>query len=824
MSRRSSRSNLTVSLFPFLAVLVCAMGALIFLLIVTTQMIGDESAQKKKVVKVITPEPTPAPSPFIEVAPYELPDRETLDAAPEFVVVLPKVEPPPEPKPIPPLITVPDPNIKLRRQIADLKIQQQRRQQQLAEQSAELLAAQRALDAARQDLKQQQAALDKLQTDQSSVGEKSQEMQAERKRLLLKIRKTEEQLAELENRRATTPSKYALIPYDGRQGTTRRPIFVECTKKGIRFLPENVYLGPSQLEGFTDGYNPLLAGVRALNEYWTQVANTPNALNADEPYVMLIVRPEGSVTYYMARKFLTEWQEPYGYELIEEDFAWELPPADPQAQQVLRQAIAEALKNRSDVIRKYTVRGSMDALSEFPNQEDMADPELPFSQGTSNASRFAAKARRHRRRIAEQGNASVGRGAAGRGTEGRGPGGSRLQPTQPQRSTQNSQSSLPGWDEIPSQYGQNGSKDPGGGSSPTTRVPAEDPTDAFKHAGEIPRRFLSPSDAQALEPGWSRGAANEDQAASLAGLGPKGDNPQASGRNQQSPGKNQQSPGRNPQSSGGNRQPSGSNNGTSPLFDDLDPTQAGTRNPLEQNLTGNNSGQTGSTEQGGQPGSPAQTSTAANARGPQSPSSDGKPGRGQAGPQAHPTGNELAKAPYVGRSTGSPGQNSARNSAQNSPQSGGTSSQSAIGDQGQPTLPQLNINQQRQMDRMQKNLSKRGWGLSRRAGIGIERSVNVVITPDRIQVGKLEMAIVLGHGETEQQVVRAVIVDIDENAKTWGDPPSGFYWVPYVRFHVSPKAVHISKPIEQALRKGGLSTKTTYGEATVVSPKQEVSR
>ena len=810
MSRRPSRSNLTVSLFPFLAVLVCAMGALIFLLIVTTQMIGDESAPKKNVVEVKAPEPTPAPSPFIEVTPYKLPDRETLDAAPEFVVVLPQVEPPPEPKLIPPPITVPDPNIKLRRQIADLKIKQKRRRQQLAEQSAELLAAQRALDAARQDHKQQQAALDELQADQSRVGNEDQKIQAERKRLLLKIRKTEEYLEELENRRATTPSKYALIPYDGRQGTTRRPIFVECTKKGIRFLPENVFLGPSQLEGFTDGYNPLLAGVRALNDHWTRLAHAPNALSAEEPYVMLIVRPEGSVTYYLARKFLTEWQEPYGYELIEEDFAWELPPADPQARQVLRQAIAESLKNRSDVIRKYTVRGSMDALSEFPDQEEMADSELPFSQGTSNASRFAAKARRHRRRIAEQGNASVGRGSGGRGIEGRGPGGRRLQPTQP---TQPSQSSLPGWDEIPSQYGQNGSKGPGGNPSPATSAPAEDSTDAFRHAGEIPRRFLSPSDAQALEPGWSRGAANQDQTASVAGLGPNGGNPQ-------SPGRNSQSNGSNPQSSGSNPQSSGSSNGTSPLFDDLDPTQAGTSNSLEQTMTGNNREQTGSAEQGGQPGGQEQAGTAANARGPQSPSGDGKSGRGQAGPQAHPTGNELGKAPYVGRSTGAPGQKPSRNS----PQAGGTSSPSANGDQSQSTMPQLTINRQKQMDRMQKNLSKRGWGLSRRTGIGIERSVNVVVTTNRIQVGKLEMAIVLGHGETEQQVVRAVIVDIDENAKTWGDPPSGFYWVPYVRFRVSPNAVHVSKPIEQALRKGGLSTKTTYVEAAAVGPKQEVSR
>ena len=50
MARR--RSNTTVSLFPFLAVLVCTMGALILLLLVTTRRIR----QKQAVVEVTAPE------------------------------------------------------------------------------------------------------------------------------------------------------------------------------------------------------------------------------------------------------------------------------------------------------------------------------------------------------------------------------------------------------------------------------------------------------------------------------------------------------------------------------------------------------------------------------------------------------------------------------------------------------------------------------------------------------------------------------------------------------------------------------------------------
>ena len=46
MSRLKSRSTGAITLFPFLAVLICAMGALIFLLIVFTRQMREQAVNQ----------------------------------------------------------------------------------------------------------------------------------------------------------------------------------------------------------------------------------------------------------------------------------------------------------------------------------------------------------------------------------------------------------------------------------------------------------------------------------------------------------------------------------------------------------------------------------------------------------------------------------------------------------------------------------------------------------------------------------------------------------------------------------------------------------
>ena len=65
MSRRS-KETLAVQLFPFLAVLVCTMGSLILLLIVTTKRIRAatiEKARQAVLAEIVVPELTPEAPP-----------------------------------------------------------------------------------------------------------------------------------------------------------------------------------------------------------------------------------------------------------------------------------------------------------------------------------------------------------------------------------------------------------------------------------------------------------------------------------------------------------------------------------------------------------------------------------------------------------------------------------------------------------------------------------------------------------------------------------------------------------------------------------------
>ena len=51
-----------------------------------------------------------------------------------------------------------------------------------------------------------------------------------------KIAQTRKSLELLNRKQAAAANEYALVPYDGTSGTVRRPIYLECSKRGYRFL------------------------------------------------------------------------------------------------------------------------------------------------------------------------------------------------------------------------------------------------------------------------------------------------------------------------------------------------------------------------------------------------------------------------------------------------------------------------------------------------------------------------------------------------------------------------------------------------------------
>ena len=182
--------------------------------------------------------------------------------------------------------------------------------------------------------------------------ENKQAVQQQGEELESRIAAVRQKVSQSQQAKATGPSKYALIPYDGRTGTARRPILIECTDRGIRFIPEDVLLTEENLIGFTEAYNPLLAGSRALIDYWSAPARRAEG---PEPYVLLIVRPSGAVAYYAARKLLGRLRQPCGYELLQEDWELDLPEADPGAKAALQKTIRQLLREREQVV--HAVRG-----------------------------------------------------------------------------------------------------------------------------------------------------------------------------------------------------------------------------------------------------------------------------------------------------------------------------------------------------------------------------------------------------------------------------------------------------------------------------------
>lgn len=331
MSRRSSPANSSISLFPFLAVLVCTMGALILLLITMTQKIRLQSlARTLPEVQVETPEePEPAQS---EESPEE----------PQALIV----------------------DYSVRE--AEFELERQRRriawEQSLADAREERERARRQVQAAAERVADGERRLQTLRSQQGALVQKLQEEEARKLKLVSaeqSLRDKESQLGEhialtkrnldnLRRQQATAPNKFAIVPYDGASGTMRRPIYIECTQRGLRILPEDEFLGEAELDGFTEGYNPLLAATESLARYW----NERRLAGADEPepYVLLLVRPKGTEAYYAARKLLTRLDCPFGYELIDEDWQLNLPKADPQAKAIAHAAIAVTLKSRQEIV------------------------------------------------------------------------------------------------------------------------------------------------------------------------------------------------------------------------------------------------------------------------------------------------------------------------------------------------------------------------------------------------------------------------------------------------------------------------------------------
>jgi hypothetical protein len=329
---RTRGTAISVSLFPFLAVLICAMGALIFLLIVTTRRIRSDARAELLESKPVASIPAP----------------------------LPPVDPIPQPPPVASKVEPVDLDAPLRTRIQQLQTERDRARSDLSRQQETTTQVANAVRQVATNAADLESRLKRLRDEQNTGTQNRTVLAAERLKLSEQADALAARAVKVRRDQAAAQSKYTFVAFDGQSGTIRRPILIECTAEGLRFLPEDILLREKDLKGFIWDSNPLLEGSRALIAYWTakQRVDHPDAEAEPEPYILMVVRPRGAAAFYAARKMLRNLKQPYGYELLQGDRELDLPEPDEQARRVCQLAIDRMLAIRDRDIKSFANGGT----------------------------------------------------------------------------------------------------------------------------------------------------------------------------------------------------------------------------------------------------------------------------------------------------------------------------------------------------------------------------------------------------------------------------------------------------------------------------------
>ncbi len=646
------------------------MGALIFLLLVTTRRIRLQTIARAHKTKVEPSEQDPE-SPAVE--------RLDQDDVLEQMQALP-------PEPVP---------IDWQPIIATLTEQRNARIKRLDEQLRRLSTMKTKLRDTRKYLSETERRLEHVQSDQRNNSDAAKTTEAQQTSVTKKIHKTRKRFEQFQRQQALVSSKYTFIAYDGKSGTTRRPILIECTDTSLRFLPEDVVLTPSDLKDFIAEYNPLLAGSRALTRFWTDWnCSQPQPDAQPEPYVLLLVRPSGCFTFYIARTFLENLGTSYGYELIEEDWNVLLPKAIPEATTVCREAVANVLAERDKVIGNRSASGR---------------PRIP-QRGTS---RFQFDADRLDRR-------------------------SRAAAMSAKDSPSNDRFST---NVVPSFAKSNRAF----GSTASDRFfNSED----FQRRGSRQKKTLQRIQSRSLNS--DRVSIDERRTRNQSG------------------------------------QPFQENS------DSLEKPSANSRKSAPQSMKTNLKHL-------------GRISDEAIAERPQLNPANESEQFGQAGSTNATSESGIPSNSKVGILNGKMSTVSERMIKNpDKSASADTSLQSPF-----PKFGTLSIADSAGRNMTNSEQHKRWVNFHRRAGIGFERPMTIQIQAGRVIVD-WQTIISVGNGETRDEVLLSVLNGIDQHLRSWEAPPSGFYWIPAIKFVVSPGGNQHYVRLHDPLRQVGLSSTVQF--------------
>ena len=294
MSRARAQSGPSISLFPFLAVLLCTMGSLLVVLVIfsrSAKQAGIAAAEKARA----------------EAAAAAAAERQEMELARD----------------------------ELGWRIDHVRGLRDRTAEELAKARMQLAGTEENARQLADELDELARVIEALEAEVAAADDRSV---LELERQLAEARKAYDEAKE---RLADKPPAYAVVPYEGANGTHRRPLYIECCLDGVFLQPEGIRLGPADFEGPPGPGNPLASALRAAREHIAKHPDESGDPNI-QPYPLLLVRPSGVMAYYAARESIQSWGSEFGYQFIDEDWTLTYPPRDPALADAEMRAVEEA--------------------------------------------------------------------------------------------------------------------------------------------------------------------------------------------------------------------------------------------------------------------------------------------------------------------------------------------------------------------------------------------------------------------------------------------------------------------------------------------------
>src|SRR4051794_1419433 len=287
-----------LSLFPFIGILLCTMGALLVILVVVSKSAKDSGVRNAQT-------------------------REHTDVRAATEGAHKKIE-------------------EVQTYIGSLNAVRGKAESRLRDEQARLGDVEDHIRRLHERIEAIQSAAVELKALEQEHYDDHKQAEREVERLYKLIDDSKKSLAAMQETGLKGARSYAVVPYEGPNATFRRPIYIECVKDELILQPEGVHIKADDLRLPLGPGNPLASVLRAARDHLIRMNPQAGENRELAPYPLLLVRPDGVAVYHAALEAIQAADFDLGYELVESDWKLKFPAQDPQLAAIESQALDQA--------------------------------------------------------------------------------------------------------------------------------------------------------------------------------------------------------------------------------------------------------------------------------------------------------------------------------------------------------------------------------------------------------------------------------------------------------------------------------------------------